>query len=532
VLHAGRESPFPWMTVLLAAITIVGLAFRLPSFNDALFGDEVSTNYVVNGFGIDSILHIVISDQEGTPPLFFWLTWLSKGFDGVEGLRVVSLAAGLASIPLTYMLGVRTVSQPAGMVGAALIALSPFQIYYATEARAYALVMLFCLLAALTLLMAVETGRARWWVAYALSMAAAAYTHYTVAFVLLGLFGWAFIARPESRKPLLLSGVGVVLLYVPWIPELLDDRNEPAAHVIDVLLPLTVHNAANELVHWSLGHPYNRIADLPGDLAIWLVGAAAALGVVGLIFGRSRGGPSSRRMPSAGLALVLVMALAAPVGVAVASLLGPDIFVSRNVIGSTPGLALVVGVLVTAGGAPWRYAAVALLLGGVAIGSVKMLDAENQRPDYAAFRTYIEAAGRPDSPVVEGGASRLTPGPQTMLEAALAPKGQAAPDRRKLLTLGIPTLEARLDLRREGKNVLSTLPVPSGAEVAREAARAAGSGEIFLVTSDAPLELVRELDARIAVFLDALPPRFHEVESRSFPGLGAFGFAVHVLSGG
>src|SRR3954468_12181143 len=101
----------------LAGITIIGLALRLPSFGDSLWGDELSTNFVVNGFGAGSIIHIVLGEQEGTPPLFFLLAWLTKWFDGVEGLRVISLLAGVASIPLTYLFGVRTVGQRAALVG-------------------------------------------------------------------------------------------------------------------------------------------------------------------------------------------------------------------------------------------------------------------------------------------------------------------------------------------------------------------------------------------------------------------------------
>ena len=183
----------------LAGLTIIALALRLPSFGDSLWGDELSSNYVINGFGIGNVLEVTQSDQEGTPPLFFLLTWLTKGFGDTEGLRVVSLLAGLAAIPVTYLLGERTVGRPAGMVGAALVALSPFQIFYATEARAYALTMLCCLLAALTLVLAIESGRTRWWVAYSLSVAAAAYTHYTAVFVLIALFGWAFLALARGR---------------------------------------------------------------------------------------------------------------------------------------------------------------------------------------------------------------------------------------------------------------------------------------------------------------------------------------------
>src|SRR5215210_2218122 len=131
---AGKRG-LPWDEVaLVGGITLVALALRLPSLNDALWHDELSTNFVVHGFGVGNLFEIRHGDQEGTPPLFFMLTWLTSHFDGNEALRLVSLLSGLAAIPLTYLLGLRTVGAAAAAVGAALIALSPFQIVYATEA--------------------------------------------------------------------------------------------------------------------------------------------------------------------------------------------------------------------------------------------------------------------------------------------------------------------------------------------------------------------------------------------------------------
>lgn len=130
----------------------------------------------------------------------------------------MSLLAGLASIPLTYLVGVRTVGELPAFVGAALVALSPFQIFYSTEARAYELLMFTCLVATFALLQALSTNRAGWWVAYGLSVAVAMYTHYVAIFMLFGLFAWAFFAHPDARRRLLLSNLGAALLFAPWIP--------------------------------------------------------------------------------------------------------------------------------------------------------------------------------------------------------------------------------------------------------------------------------------------------------------------------
>src|SRR5262249_43508985 len=161
-------------------------------------------------------------------------TWLTKGFDGTEGLRLVSLLAGLASVPLTYLVGVETVGRRAALVGAALIALSPFQIFYSTEARAYELLLFTALLATFALLRAVSSGRTAWRVGFGLSAALSMYTHYAAVFLLAGLFVWAFFAHPEARRPLLLSSLGAALLFAPWIPEFIDDTGKQAARNIEI----------------------------------------------------------------------------------------------------------------------------------------------------------------------------------------------------------------------------------------------------------------------------------------------------------
>ncbi len=224
-----------------------------------------------------------------------------------------------------------------------------------------------------------------------------------------------------------------------------------------------------------------------------------------------------------------------PIGAVLHNIVAPSVFFPRNLIGSWPALAVLTGAVLTAGSAPLRYAAVALLLGGFAIGAVKTLDADNQRPDYEAAAEFIESSGEPGSPVVD--LPQATPGPQSPLEAALAPTGEAGPSDRELLTLGYPTLETRLSTRLEDLPVLDPLlierGVPTEEEIARRAALVAGSGKIFLVTwgGATSIEDERAAQGSVAAFLAALPPRFHEVESRSFDGPGALSPNVYVLSG-
>jgi Dolichyl-phosphate-mannose-protein mannosyltransferase len=443
----------------------------------------------------------------------------------------VSLLAGLASIPLTYLVGVRTVGERPAFVGAALVALSPFQIFYSTEARAYELLMFTCLLATFALLQALSTNRAGWWVAYGLSVAVAMYTHYVAVFVLLGILAWAFFAHPRARRPLLLSNLAAAPLFAPWIPEFVDDSAKQAAKNIEMLHPLTLGHAKTDLLRMWFGQPLLGVSDLPGTLAMWLIAAGIALGSIGLALRLARSGTGGWLPPSTGVVLVVVLALATPVGLVLHNIVAPSIFTPRNLIGSWPGFALALGALVGAGPGPVRWVAIGLLIAGVGIGSVKMLDGHNRRPDYDAVAAFIERTGSPRSPVVD--LPQFTPGPQMPLEAAMAPNGAALPPDRSIYELGFPTLPERLEITRRGESLYqagSGTPVPPET-IAREAARAAGNGTLFVVGPPGKLDVLRPFPGQFASFLAALPPRFHEVESRDFPGPLVFGIGVYVLNG-
>jgi Dolichyl-phosphate-mannose-protein mannosyltransferase len=528
VRPASRAHVIAPTVLVLAGLTAIALALRIPSLSDSLWADEIGTNYVVNGFGVGSVLHIVGTDQEGTPPLFFWLAWLTKGLDGGEGLRVPSLLAGLAAVPLTYLLGRRTVGASAALVGAALIAIAPFQIFYSTEARAYELVMFFCLLAAVTLLRALDTGRWQWWVAYGTSAAAALYTHYNSFFVLAAMFGWAFLVHPEGRKGLLLANLGAALAFLPWLPEFSEDSGEPAAKLNAALHPLTFSNGADDLLKWATGHTHIPVAEMPGRFAAWLCLAALLIGAVGVLL-RLRSAPLAEWLHQpADAALAPILAVAAPIGALIWSLFADTIFGARVLITSSPGLAVTAGALVTAGPRPMRFASIGLLLVAFGIGAAKMLDKDNQRPDYAGVVAFIEESGPPDAPVVD--LTQGTPGPQTELQAAFAPNGEPQPSDRRILTIAFPTYESLIDARRRGVPILTALPIPSPQAIAQQASGLATGGRIYLVLPGAAsFDQVRATPGPVADFVTALPAGFREVASRTFPGLYYGDESVYVL---
>jgi hypothetical protein len=157
-----------------------------------------------------------------------------------------------------------------------------------------------------------------------------------------------------------------------------------------------------------------------------------------------------------------------------------------------------------------------------------MLDANNQRPDYAGAVDYIEDQGPSSAPIVD--AFGATPGAQTGLEAALAPKGEAFPRGRQTFALGIPTLADRLAIRKTDRPQYGAgLAIPTGRQIAKEAVGAAGSGPIFLLAGKTSPARLRAIPGTVASFLNALPPRYRIVTSRTFPGLGFTKITVYTI---
>src|SRR5918999_1488027 len=134
-IERARARALQPQLLLVTALTLVGLAIRVAEFGQSLWADELSTVWILEGNGLGDVLSSVHSTDEITPPLYFVLAWasLQVGPDP-EWARLPSLLAGSATIPLVYMLGQRTVGSRAGLVGAAVLALSPFMIHYSVEA--------------------------------------------------------------------------------------------------------------------------------------------------------------------------------------------------------------------------------------------------------------------------------------------------------------------------------------------------------------------------------------------------------------
>ena len=512
---AGRSlgrRPVGWRAlpaVVLTALTGLGLALRLVVADQSLFADELSTFWVVSTNGLAGVVSAVHTDVEITPPLFFVAAWLAAQIDVTpELLRAPSLLAGTATIPLTYLLGLRTVGRGAALVAAALTTLSPFMIFYSAEARGYAFMVAVLLLSTLALLDAVDNRRGLSWVAYAVCACAAVYTHYTSVFALGAQLLWLLWAHPEARKPALLATVGAALAFLPWLSGLRADFNSPTTDIVDSFNTVDLGSVRINLLHWAAGHPLvlpnTSLSALPGNPALVLLALGVAVALVGVALTAVREGLGSwtgrvdRR-----LMLVIVLALSVPAGAALMSTVGPNLFGARYLAASWPALALSVAALLVAP-PPWlRVVAVALVVAASAIAAVKLLRPDLGRPEYQTAAGLIERAAAPGDVIID--ATDYSPAPPTGIDAALQSRG-------RVFHVG----EARVQY--DPFKVLAGPPDP--AEMTARAARAADGARIFIVASESvfaqssPLEVPTNQQVT-----DALPAGFRLTETRTYPGI-------------
>ena len=456
----------------VALATAVGAALRIDVATQDYFADELSSFWIISKPGLVDVVSTIHSDAEISPPLSFLAGWVfSKISLAPEVVRAPSLIAGIATIPLVYLVGKRTVGRGPAAVAAGVTALAPFMIYYSAEARGYALMMAFVTLSTLALLTAVDEQRTRWWVVYGLASCAAVYTHYSCVLVLGVQFLWLLWAHPEARWAATGANVVAALLFAPWLTGFLADLESPTTDILEALQPFNASSVRRALGHWSIGYPYSEVAplrELPGIVGLVLlgVGALVALGSVVVRQLRARTARGTRR-PGRRAVLVFGLALATPVGGALAALAGTTtLFGTRNLAPSWPGLVLAGAAVLAAADRRPRIVAATLAIASFAIGAGKMLEDRFTRPDYAGAAAYVDRVARPGDVIIDESALR-SPGPLSHLDPPL---------RR-------PHQIVRMRQPQERDHPFTAYdPIVAPEEAARRAVAAARGGRIFLVS--------------------------------------------------
>jgi 4-amino-4-deoxy-L-arabinose transferase-like glycosyltransferase len=386
--------------IAVAALTALALVLRLLLIDQGAVYDELFLYEVVHERGLWDVL-VQVHETESTPPLHFVLAWLAAGVGGDDLLwiKVPSLLMGTATVPLLYLLGTRTVGRTAALIGAAFFALAPFNLFYGTEGRAYATLAFLSAASTLCLVEMLRGGRRGWAIAFVLTTAAALYTHYTAVFVVGAQLAWGLWSHRRRARLLLLSYAAVALLYLPWIPSFLVQSEDSAANRIEVLLPLTFSWFFEVVARTWIGHPDTLLEAVPGVAPAVLVGSLLTVALAVAIARAVRAGNLS---VSREIALLILLALATPIGALLYSLGPTSIFDIRNMSSSVPAAALLTGALLAGIRRPLAVAVVtAVVLAGLCVGTVRTLQEPYRRAAFPEVARDLDRTVRPEAPIVE-----------------------------------------------------------------------------------------------------------------------------------
>jgi uncharacterized membrane protein len=381
---------------IVAGLIAVGAALRFATLGvQSYHHDEIVTASRVLRVGFGHAMDAV-GFSESAPPLYYALAWIWTQITGTGpwGLRSLSAVAGVATIPVVYLIGRGLRTPRTGLVAAALVAVNPMLIWYSQEARAYALLTFFCALSLLYCVRALRVGEGvkpaedkRNFVLWGVFSALALATHYFAVFPL------------AAELILLLRRRGRATFAGLWI----------VVFVAVLLAPLVIHQMSYGHAEW--------IGSFPLGHRLWETGATFFIGETGDIIGGPerptlallplalaaasfalliiRGERREKRVATVPLALV-GLTIAVPLLLALASV-SKDFVIARNLLPALVPLLLLVSIGLTLRRARRLGAVLAVLL--VAYSLVFSIwvnfDEELQRPDWQAV---AERLGEPRAP--------------------------------------------------------------------------------------------------------------------------------------
>ncbi|HKZ86016.1 MAG TPA: glycosyltransferase family 39 protein [Anaerolineae bacterium] len=221
----------------LIIIVAIGVTLRLINLGGRPLWYDEAFSILYARLPYATMLEGTLAQSQGAAadvhPPFFYLSlqhWMNVFGNSVAAARLLSLAYGVGTILLAYGLMRELFDRRVGLIAAAFVALSPFQIAYSQEARMYAQLGFWTIASLWAFVRGARTNRWKAWVAFGVCGAAALYSH-NLAFAFyaaIGLFVVARVLDGLARRTLrasLLTGtiIGALImgaLFSPWLVQL------------------------------------------------------------------------------------------------------------------------------------------------------------------------------------------------------------------------------------------------------------------------------------------------------------------------
>ena len=370
--------------VLVGAVALGGGLRVWGLGSQSFWYDEWLTAEATSG-GLGHVLHHV-AHREGIPPPWFGFMWVWAGVfgDGEVALRAPSVLAGIATIPVAYLVAWQ-LGQPRAVARAAalLVAVNPMLVWYSQEARPYSILAFVGALSLLAMLRWRASDRHADAVVWAAVCATAVAVHYFAVFLVAAEAAALVVERPGRwRRVLLACG--------------------PAVAVLAALAPIAAEQHSHDANRaWITDFPLaDRLRDAgrsalvgPSPPAAWLwVAAALALALPGLLL-LARGSGDGRR----GLAMTGGVGALAVVLAVIAAVVALDAVVARYLIASLVPLVVAAALTLGAARPRWLGGAALAVLCAVSLAAVVAVarDPDLQRPDWRSVAAAHRSGSAP-----------------------------------------------------------------------------------------------------------------------------------------
>ncbi|MGF1497238.1 MAG: glycosyltransferase family 39 protein [Elainellaceae cyanobacterium] len=224
---ASLDRPVYWVDEVATAIRIAGhtrpaLTQQL-STGEPITVEELQDFQQIQGDRPWTDTWNALTQSPEHAPLYFLLAraWAEAWGSSVAAMRSLSVVLGLVALPcLFWACGVLVPLSNMGWMAVGLLAVSPFFVAYAQEARPYSLWTVALLLLMGTLGRSLHRNTLLSWLSYTLALGLSLYTSLLTVFVVLGQ-GVAVLSLDFSRCPrrtqsyLLATGLGLAA-FLPW----------------------------------------------------------------------------------------------------------------------------------------------------------------------------------------------------------------------------------------------------------------------------------------------------------------------------
>ena len=439
----------PWP---ILAVLVLAFALRTINLNGRpLWYDEAfAVLYAEKPF--ETMLYGTVAQVEGAAadvhPLFFYSLlhlWMKLVGQSPLAVRSLSVLLGAATVGMVYLLARRIFDRKVGLLAALVASLAPFAVYYAQEARMYALLGFVAMTTAYFFTRAWSGGRKGDWLLFGLFGAMTLYAHNLGFAFLAGLDLWVLgtwlrsgwrepLWRKRNFGSLLLAHLLMLALFAPWLA-IVPSQFGKIRHAYWVERP-GLTTLIQTLLVFHFGYDNQALPPWLLPPALFFSLLIPAIVVVALLRGRA-----ARRRP-AFHALPLLLAVAPPLLIFVLSQVQP-VYIIRALLPSALAYYVLLVAVLTRRTIPSfvRWGIWLPALGIVVASLVNHYGyAHFPRPPFAEAAAYLRAHYQPGDVIVHSNKLTFLPThyyDRTLPQAFIADKPGSPSD-----TLAYPTQQA------------------------------------------------------------------------------------------